>query len=159
MKLLVATHRRAIWTALYALFVMVAFGWMGVPANAAEIRCVSYYSASQLNNPPPEWDPHKFWPSGRRPAIDRSCFEGLLVGQIVKGDYLKSVSFYRANHPFLSQFRLNSPGGDADEAINIGRLFRKYLITAWAPIGIPRSPHFYGKYARGKVALARADAR
>ena len=159
MKLLVATHRRAIWTALYALFVMVAFGWMGVPANAAEIRCVSYYSASQLNNPPPEWDPHKFWPSGRRPAIDRSCFEGLLVGQIVKGDYLKSVSFYRANHPFLSQFRLNSPGGDADEAINIGRLFRKYLITAWAQSGFPRSPHFYGKYARGKVALARADAR
>lgn len=33
--------------------------------------------------------------------------------------------------------RLNSTGGSVDEAIKIGRLFRKYLITAWAPIGVP----------------------
>jgi len=79
-----------------------------------------------------------------------SCFEGLLAGQIIKGDYEKLVSFYEANHPFLANFRLNSAGGDVDEAIKIGQLFRKYLITAWAPIGIPPIPPFLWKVCSGQ---------
>jgi hypothetical protein len=56
-----------------------------------------------------------------------------LRGTIVQGDDQKLVQFYRANHPFLAHFLLNSPGGNVEAAINIGRLFRKYLIKARAP--------------------------
>jgi hypothetical protein len=57
-----------------------------------------------------------------------------LSGTIVKGDDEKLVRFYRANHPFLENFLLISPGGNVDAAINIGRLFRKYLIEAFGPV-------------------------
>jgi hypothetical protein len=82
--------------------------------------------------------------------MDSSCFEGLLAGQIVKGDYDKLVNFYKANHPFLANFRLNSAGGDVDEAIRIGQLFRRYLITAWAPIRAPPAPPFLLKVCSGQ---------
>ena len=42
-------------------------------------------------------------------------------------------SFYRQNHPFLNSFTVASEGGDVSEAIKIGLLFRKYLLTAFAP--------------------------
>jgi hypothetical protein len=58
-----------------------------------------------------------------------------LSGQIFKGDYDKVVAFLKAHQPFLESFILNSPGGDADEAIRIGRLFRKYLIETNAHVG------------------------
>src|SRR5260370_42197985 len=41
--------------------------------------------------------------------------------------------FIRANHPFVRHFNLVSPGGNVDEALKIGRLFRKYLIATVAP--------------------------
>jgi hypothetical protein len=50
-----------------------------------------------------------------------------LNGQISKGDYEKVATFFKAYHP--DQFVLNSPGGDVEEALKIGRLFRKYLIS------------------------------
>jgi len=52
----------------------------------------------------------------------------MLRGEISKGDYDHVVAFLRAHHPFLQRFYLNSPGGDADEALRIGRIFRKYLL-------------------------------
>jgi hypothetical protein len=51
-----------------------------------------------------------------------------LDGQILKGDYEKVVTFLRAHLPYLDDFFLNSPGGDVEEALKIGRLFRKQLI-------------------------------
>jgi len=57
-----------------------------------------------------------------------------LRGTIVKGDDEKLARFYRANHPFLEDFLLISSGGNVEAALNIGRLFRKYLIEAFAPV-------------------------
>jgi hypothetical protein len=62
-----------------------------------------------------------------------TCFGGFLRGQISKGDYEKVATFLKAHHPFVANFNLASPGGDVDEALKIGRLFRKYLIATLAP--------------------------
>jgi hypothetical protein len=51
---------------------------------------------------------------------------GSLHGEIVKGDYEKIEQILRLKKP--STFHLYSPGGDVNEALKIGRLFRQYLI-------------------------------
>jgi hypothetical protein len=58
----------------------------------------------------------------------------LLRGTIEKGDYERYRSFYRHHHRALQNLYLLSPGGDAEEAIKIGRLVRRYLTTVSAPI-------------------------
>ena len=100
------------------------------PADLAEVLCAKYYSPT---SPQSDELVQNLYQSGRRPRKS-SCAEGALVGQIAKGDYNKILEFYREHHPFLGQFRLNSSGGNVTEAIKIGQFFRKYLITAWAPI-------------------------
>jgi hypothetical protein len=55
----------------------------------------------------------------------------LLRGEIVKGDYQRVRSFMANYGP--TDFTLVSPGGDVDEALKIGRLFRKHLVLAEAP--------------------------
>jgi hypothetical protein len=64
-----------------------------------------------------------------------ACFNALLSGQITKGDFKKVAAIYARNHPYLGHFTLLSIGGDVEEAIKIGRLFRRYLILAEAPTG------------------------
>jgi len=98
-------------------------------AHAAEVECVRKY---EISKPWPEDIAKAFWPSGFRPTAGM-CEEGFLHGTIVKGDYEKVATLYRDNHRLLTAFHLLSPGGDAEEAMKIGRLFRRYLITAHAP--------------------------
>ena len=96
--------------------VCMILSWISTPSQSAEISC-----AGSTSGP---------------------CFfaPGLLSGQISKGDYEKVVTLLRASvakatgTQFLTEFVLNSPGGDVDEALKIGRLFRKYLITTTAPL-------------------------
>ena len=52
------------------------------------------------------------------------CQRGRIHGVVEKGDYEKVRAFYRANHPILDIFSLVSPGGDVEEALKIGQLFR-----------------------------------
>ena len=59
-------------------------------------------------------------------------------GPIVPGDDEKITRFYKANHPFLGGFLLISQGGNVEAAKNIGRLFRRYLIHAFAPVDFGR---------------------
>jgi hypothetical protein len=58
------------------------------------------------------------------------CVSALLRGKIEKGDFGKVRDFYKANHKALTTFYLISEGGNVAEAIQIGQLFRKYLIKA-----------------------------
>src|SRR5258708_31112436 len=92
-------------------FACIILSFISVPSRAAEVSCLSYY----LNR----------------------CLTGTLSGPISKGDYDKVVTLLRANHPFLSDFVLVSLGGDVDEALKIGRLFRKYLVGTGAPVQLP----------------------
>jgi len=108
--------------------------WTSASARAAEVRCepgkYGHYTLTQ------ESEPYiRRWPSGVRPT-EQSCVNGLIFGQIEQGDYEKVRAFYRQNHPFLGAFTLASPGGNVLEALKIGRLFRKYLIIAFAPVRV-----------------------
>jgi hypothetical protein len=117
--------------------VAVVLGWLLWPATtySAEIECATVWSVQALE----KIEQLRFpFPSGRRPIPETSCMAGVLRGAIAQGDDEKLVRFYRANHPFLRHFLLISPGGSVEAAINIGRVFRKYLIWAWAPVEASR---------------------
>ena len=86
-----------------ALFVCIILCWISSPSQAANISCDLFDKTQH-------------------------CFSGRLDGQISKGDYEKVVAFVSANFPNVIDFYLISPGGDVDEALKIGRLFRKQLI-------------------------------
>lgn len=123
-----------ILSSVLRLFVLTAalLLWTFASAHAAEIRCQSgihgHYSLPQDDG----WFMRR-WPSGVRPT-ENTCSSGFLYGPIRQGDYEKVRAFFRQYHPFLGSFDLASPGGDVVEAIKIGRLFRKYLIHAFAPL-------------------------
>ena len=110
----------------------------GNPAPAAEISCLEYGDPSKTDR---AHAPSKSATSNAAPLFDKDegwepvpCVEGLLRGQIVGGDYENVVRLFRDSHPLLRRFNLISPGGSVEEAIRIGRLFRKYTIEAAAPI-------------------------
>lgn len=96
------------------------------PAASAEVECIWAV----------EKQASKARPSGFRPQVGM-CYEAYLHGTIEKGDYEKVVAFYRPSHKILGRFRLNSNGGDNEEAMKIGKLFRRNLISAIAPQRIP----------------------
>jgi hypothetical protein len=85
-----------------------------------------------------------------------------LNGQISKGDYQKVVALLRAYQPLMAKFVLISPGGDVDEALKIGRLFRKYLILTEAPLrfsdGDTKVQMGFGKQCRGQNCGTCASA-
>src|SRR5260370_38307902 len=97
---------------------------ISAPSQAAEISCSNLYSGEKS---------YACWEPRRLPTAYVPWLGGFLNGQISKGDYDKVVMFIRANHPFVRHFNLVSPGGNVDEALKIGRLFRKYLIATVAP--------------------------
>jgi hypothetical protein len=82
--------------------------------------------AGAVNAPEDDFDPDAYL------ANSMSC-SGLLSGDIVKGDYERVATFLDAHRPKM--FALNSHGGDVDEALKIGRLFRKFLILTLAGCG------------------------
>lgn len=101
------------------------------PAVAVEVGCATAgYDGHSIS----EEGARKEWPSGFRPVAGM-CRKGFLNGEIVSGDFQKVLKFYRANHPYLDTFELISPGGNLQEAIRIGKLFRKYLLSVEAPFG------------------------
>lgn len=110
------------------LAVATAFAFLTTSADAAEIGCDSAYEG----NPVPFAGER--WPSGSLPTAGK-CADAFLIGPIAKGDYEKVRAFYANNHPFLDRFIITSPGGDVQEAISIGALFRKYLIEVQGPMG------------------------
>jgi hypothetical protein len=111
-------------------------------AQAAEVRCAAN-GRYRLNDSLEQKEQFaRRWPSGVRPT-GRTCATGVILGPIENGDYEKVRAFYRLNHPFLEMFDLASPGGNVVEAIKIGRLFRKYLISVEAPVRIPGGGDYF----------------
>jgi hypothetical protein len=90
------------------LFICMILCGVSVPSHAAEISCAA--------------------------ASSNGCYIGFLRGKISKGDYEKIATLLRANYSSIGTFGLVSPGGDVDEALKIGRLFRKYLLSTIAPL-------------------------
>lgn len=113
--------------------ILLALGAFGAPfvskpgsVLAAEISCVQ--TAGHID----EEAAQKNWPGGYRTKPE-TCRALYINGQIAKGDFAKLADLYRRNHPALNSIYLNSPGGDALEAMKIGDLIRQYLIYTHAP--------------------------
>jgi hypothetical protein len=120
-----------VWLLRLLIAITAFVGSSEMSVRAAEIECVSRYDGTPI----PDVFARKYWPSGFRP-IAGMCSHGFLHGDITKGDYEKVRSFYRANHRVLRLLFLQSPGGEVPEALKIGRLMRKYLTTAIAPLPV-----------------------
>ncbi len=63
----------------------------------------------------------------------KHCKTMLLRGEIQSGDYSKFEHTHIANQPYGYALVLQSPGGDAEEAMKIGRLLRRYSVGVIAP--------------------------
>lgn len=118
-----------VWSLWRCAATVVFLASLSVPVRAAEMGCASFYG----NTPVPEDRAKNLWPSGVRPTAD-TCKAAFIQGDIVEGDYQKFLSLYRKNHPFMEHVSLKSPGGTVDDAMEIGRLFRKYLIAVELPL-------------------------
>jgi hypothetical protein len=115
-----------------AFIALMVLCWSNVPSNAAEVSCPQLYTGEE--KAPADWTARFDWGAKTMPVSYATCIGGFLRGQISKGDYEKVATFLKAHLPFVSNFSLASPGGDVDEALKIGRLFRKYLIATVAPV-------------------------
>jgi len=120
--------------ASFALVVVLA---TTTATHAASIECLKTWPGSSIGDAKRaervqalirEMFPSGFSPLGR-------CKAAGIIGRIEKGDHAAFRKLYRANHPALESVYLISPGGDADEAISIGLMLRKYLLEAYAPAG------------------------
>src|SRR5271168_4229114 len=108
--------------------VLMILGCSSVPSNAADISCPLVRAEDR-----PSWMSNVDWGTNRTPMPHMTCFGGILSGPISKGDYEKVETLLKTRLPYVTFFSLASPGGDVDEALKIGRLFRKYLIATIAP--------------------------
>lgn len=107
---------------IFGAYILVLAVSLSPAAYAADVECVNTWNDQNARR----------WPSQPQPSSG-TCDLAVIRGTISKGDFEKVLTLYRQNHPFLGVFLLLSPGGDVDEAIKIGGLFRKYLIHAIAP--------------------------
>jgi hypothetical protein len=103
-------------------------------ASAAEISCIGKGYIAGIR-----WS--ELIPSGRTPSSE-VCQKAMIKGRIESGDGPKFAEFARNNHPFLVDVMLWSPGGSVEEALKIGRLIRKALITTIAPDTGPNALYF-----------------
>jgi hypothetical protein len=85
------------------------------------------------------------------------CPSGLLKGKIVKGDFKTILLTILANGNFPASFILISPGGDVDEALEIGRLFRKWLIQTYAPMKNENGTFSYNGGGYGEISCTGPD--
>jgi DNA-directed RNA polymerase subunit N (RpoN/RPB10) len=115
---------------LAVLTIILLIPWIA----SAEVRCVAQWEGNNDG----AWK--EFYPSGRSPSAGQ-CKAALVEGTIEKGDYQKLLSLIERSNPFFFQLYLNSPGGDVDEAMRIGRLVRHIMLTVEAPtLGDTRVP-------------------
>ena len=121
-------------------------------ARAAEIECeFAFYGGANYGD---EAARKRF---GFVP-VEGLCISGYLHGNIAKGDFDKVLAFFRQNYPMLAYVILWSPGGDVDEAIKIGRLLRKYLVSTRAPSSIGTMNSLLG-HVRPPIAPSGPDPR
>jgi hypothetical protein len=111
-------------------FAIVLIAISTSPISAAEVGCTQRLMGD--GGDIPDEIAKSRWPSGFRP-VSGMCIVGYLQGIITKGDFEKIQRLLHESYRTLHWIELVSPGGDVDEAIKIGRLFRKYLFTTQAP--------------------------
>lgn len=133
----------------FTLIVNICFA---SPSSAAEISCVSKGSVSEASE-----GYTKFLKTLQTSPITEWCNGYLINGEIAKGDYEKVRNSLSQSYFIIPSFFLNSPGGDVDEAIKIGRLFRKYLIQTIAPNDYGKGPWLYASNSKGNPLLCHGN--
>jgi hypothetical protein len=107
-------------------------------ALAAQIECIEFYhfidpslllSLADLGYKPPKLPP---------------CSTLRLTGQIESGDAARVEQEIRRNLPFVDEMELVSPGGNVREAMLIGRVLRRFLISTQVPFLIDGSASLRG---------------
>ena len=120
------------------IILLPLLGFFAAPAYAAEIKCLETYGKLYSEAPIPPERLSEWFPSGRTPS-PVTCTTISISGEIVAGDSQKFFDLLRQNHPFVDTVKLNSPGGEAFEAMTIGHWIRKYYLSTWAPYTLPKS--------------------
>jgi hypothetical protein len=121
---------RSNWiTTLYMVFLFPG------PLSAADIRCLTTWGNSAFEPKTdfgvrPVFD--RRFLSGRRP-VPSTCKQIIIEGDIVAADSNHFLELLRTNHPFVERVYLRSSGGSISEALKIGRLIRKNLLSTVAP--------------------------
>lgn len=123
------TTRRCNLPLFFTLSFIIAVSIFSGAIQSAEVSCVLSYDPPK---PTPSTSPKT--PKGASPTQER-CLNGYINGPISDGTYEKVVSFYRPHHGNLYRFYINSSSGNAEEAMKIGRFFRKYMIGIKTPAG------------------------
>lgn len=93
-------------------------------------------------------------------SMDDGKAIGILIrGEIRKGDYDEFISTVKRYKGELSSVFLDSQGGDAIEAMKIGRLIRELNLKTWAPMGSPEKPLCFGqnKSDKGKFCTCASS--
>ena len=115
------------------VFIIVMLATVGCDARFQSGRNQLHFDVGDACQLPAD-DPvfNADYPSGRRPTPD-TCDTILIKGMITVGDSIKFAALLESNHPFLDQVRLWSSGGSVDEAMKIGHLVRKAMLSTVAP--------------------------
>ncbi len=126
---------RSNWiTQLFLVTLYMVFVFPG-PLSAADIRCLTTWGNSAFE-PKTDFGVRPFFDgrflSGRRP-VPSTCKQIIIEGDIVAADSDRFLELLRANHPFVERVYLWSSGGSVKEAMRIGRLIRKNLLSTVAP--------------------------
>jgi hypothetical protein len=120
-----------------ATIMVVALCALVMPKSvgAAEVSCISQWG-DMANEAKllAEW-----FSSLRRPKA-ATCEAVLIRGNIVAGDGKKLARLLNENHPFIGRMMLVSSGGLVEEAIVMGRMARRYLLSTLAPMAYPSGP-------------------
>jgi hypothetical protein len=107
------------------------------PASGATLTCVATHEITEA-----QWAGDPFIARLRDQGLKRPgnpfCRAALLSGEIKTGDARAVEAMVQANLPFLEWLALNSNGGSVDEAMQIGRVARRYYLMTEAP---NRSPY------------------
>jgi hypothetical protein len=106
------------------------------PASGATLRCVAAHDITEA-----QWADDPLIARLRDQGLQRLaypfCRAALLSGEIMAGDARAVEAMVQANLPFLEWLALNSNGGSVDEAMQIGRVARRYYLMTEAPNRVP----------------------
>ena len=115
---------------LSAIAIALCLTGAPAPVQAAEIECTRWVKLEDGDRYPPD----AYLDALSKGAPPKpTCQWARLTGFIEPGDFEKVRSFLAQHYLWLRSINLRSPGGHASEAIKIGNLFRRYLVTVHAP--------------------------
>ncbi len=83
------------------------------------------------------------------------CISAALTGLIKRGDADDLRDMIARNTPFIRRLRLDSPGGDVQEALKLGWLVRHHYLTVEAPLSLYGNVGFF----EGKQFARMPEAR